>query len=66
MITRQQLAKWKAGLRTTFPIVGPMRQRSALTALERNRNDPAAIPLLAEAAAMPDAQTADRTRQAAG
>lgn len=63
MITRQQLAKWKAGLHATFPIVGPMRQRSALTALETNRNDPAVIPLLAEAAALPDAQTADRARQ---
>ncbi len=64
MITRQQLAKWKAGLRATVPIVGPMRQRSALTALEKNRNDPAVIPLLAEAAVLLDSQTADRARQA--
>ena len=64
MAIKRDLEKWRAGLHATFPIVGPMRRRAALEALEKNRNDPAVIPLLVEASGLADQDVADRARQA--
>ncbi len=63
MITRELLEQWKRDLRATFPVLGAMRRRAALHALDLNRNDPAAIGLLAEASALPDAKTAEDARR---
>ncbi len=63
MIARELLEKWKRDLRAVFPVVGAMRRRAALAALEQNRNDPAVMALLAEASALPHAETADRARR---
>ena len=63
MVEKELLKKWRRNLRATFPVLGAMRRRSALHSLDLNRNDPAAIALLAEASTLPPAETAHRARE---
>lgn len=63
MIETELLEKWKRDLRATFPIIGVMRRRTALDALERNCHDPAVIALLAEVSGLPNAAAAERARR---
>ena len=63
MTSRDLLERWRRDLRATFPVVGAMRRRAALRALEQHSDEPPVIALLAEASALPDAQTAERARR---
>ncbi|MGM0488956.1 MAG: HEAT repeat domain-containing protein [Planctomycetota bacterium] len=64
MITQKQLNKWKHALRSTVPVIGPMRQRAAIKALEEHRDHPETIPLLAEAATISQKDVSERAAQA--
>jgi WD40 repeat protein len=58
------LNKWRAGLRATFPLVGELRRKSAIRTLEIHRNDPNVVPLLIEAMELEDEATAKRAATA--
>lgn len=60
MPTRVDLEKWRAGLRATFPILGGIRRRKAIEALEMHREEPDVVRLLVEALACRDRQIAAR------
>ncbi len=60
MATSEALKKWQAGLHATFPLVGGLRRKWAMDALEAQRNDPDAVPLLVEAMGLNDAAIAER------
>ena len=64
MATPQELEQWRRGLRATFPILGGLRRRWAVTALASRLADPEVIPLLVEAHAGNDTEVASRARAA--
>jgi hypothetical protein len=60
MARYDDLKKWRAGLRATFPVVGGLRRKQAMDALEAHRNEPGVVPLLVEALGLSDAAIAGR------
>ncbi|MBM4089556.1 MAG: HEAT repeat domain-containing protein [Planctomycetes bacterium] len=64
MANTNDLNKWRAGLRATFPLVGALRRKQAMDALEAQRNDPDVVPLLVEALGLSDAVIAGRAATA--
>jgi len=64
MATKEALTKWQAGLRATLPLVGGLRRKWAMNALEAQRNDPDVVPLLVEALGLSDEAIAGRAATA--
>jgi len=64
MVRNDDLKKWRAGLRATFPLVGGLRRRWAMGALEAHRNVRDVIPLLVEALGLSDEAIAGRAATA--
>jgi len=60
MASDGDLKKWQAGLRATFPLVGGLRRKWAMDALEAERNDPDVVPLLVEALGLSDQAIVER------
>jgi hypothetical protein len=66
MASDDELKKWGAGLRATFPLVGRLRRRWATKALVTHRNESTAIPLLVEALGQRDERIVGRAAMALG
>src|SRR5271157_678702 len=64
MVRNDDLKKWQAGLRATFALVGGLRRKWAMGALEAHRNDRDVIPLLVEALGLSDEAIAGRAATA--
>jgi hypothetical protein len=60
MATSETLKKWQAGLRATLPLVGGLRRKWAMDALEAQQNDPDVVLLLVEALGLSDQAIAER------
>ena len=66
MVRQRDLKKWRAGLHATFPLIGDLRRKWAMEALERHRHDPEVVPLLIEALDLKDEAVRSRASQALG
>ena len=64
MTRNDDLRKWRDGLHATFPVVGALRRRWAMDALEQHRNEADVVPLLVEALGATDEPIAQRAYSA--
>jgi len=64
MLTDAQLNLWQHHLSSSAPILGWLRRRRAIAAIEGQPDEPQVVPLLVEAAASSDARVAARAAQA--
>jgi hypothetical protein len=64
MATREELERWRHGLRSSFPLLGRFIRRRAIAALETLYDDPDVVPLLVEALGAADREVANRAAAA--
>jgi hypothetical protein len=64
MTTEPEIQQWRKDLHASVPIIGRMKRRKAIEALEARREEPAIVPLLVEALEHTDPEVAPRARKA--
>jgi hypothetical protein len=64
MARPEELTKWQQGLQSRLPLLGRLRRKWAIDALENRHNDDDVVPLLVEALDLPDRDLVERTQAA--